>query len=1594
MFGARRHRPPNPPLTAATANPNAATAAAAVFKRHESNPTLSAAAAAAALRARPTTPTRVADVQTKRTVRRSSSVASTGTASEQGGRDRAGGLQRRGSNGSMTERTAPSIGGGGAPIRLASQKLALGDLGSVRRTDPAMASPPSSPLPVIPREDDGQVVGEARPSSQASSINFSYPTRARRGSADFHSVAELNQGNDGTRHTTSALPGEGHSSTVAVKQPPSQQALASPRRAQSISVAPDQTLVYDPNSRRMKKKRAPQRAGSHLAARSLGRTKSLSSYTPSATNETRPQSQPQPVARQANPATPKPTANSNTEAQTAAATSLAGASPKSERRHADSHPVRAPVEPLRAVAPSSHLLVPGPSSSSQSVVRRQPSVIQEGSEPEDIEDRKPTPALAPAASAAAASTNTHVPATPPQSSAGPSARSSATPTTQQPAQRLNVAPVDVPGSGRPGTATTAPEHGRAADISRERTHSSSPARQAHFGPVLDNPMIKHSPPPRPSRGVSPAGTTSEASGSKSVRVSFEDNNSEEPRNDVSLATNQRATSPATATNPLQSNRHSWLANLGHSQAVPAFDDDTVMKPRPALPSFGSVRDRKPRDNAPTEAERPLVRPKGESKYPSTSPLLPSPTLGGPSSGHAVGGSVLENVHHHSERAQQTTTGLPVDNSSYDNQQREPLPPIVTSVEGTGYISDDSSDASSLLSSEWDQSHTSLPALVAEAYSAPAPPAHADTTAQELQIPGISVQKPTPVDADTEDREEYFVDVPGGFPEDGSDESTVLTPNVPREAAPAVQAVEAPAVAQAPQAAAAETSSDSDNDVFSDAYEDLSDVEGDGFQSLDAAVDSPVQQSPPRPRPGVPAEQISPEPRRRQTMPGVVPQLLPDLSSATTAVEDQPSLAPEDDWEKAKAFWKSLTAEKRAQLAQEAREEAGIDADKDEAQPELKQQPQKKKKTVERRNSERKALAARVAQQQAAVRNAQQGQQETAVHRPDRTYMIIPGERWAGEDDELALPRMRTTMRGATSQPQDPASLSSGSRLRKSMRANGSGPSSNSHQPQRPDSQAAVQRPGSSSVAMAPTNFGPRTNSASQLDAGVQPVPLGRRGSTGSESSFRRTRTRPTKQGSLGAGFRQSMRPMSSSSVPQGEHFSSNKRFSLRALSPTGSASPPSGVQMRATLRETSAAKRNSTGGIRMPSFSLGKKSGSKTAASGGGRRTNSRLSSRLADSSDEEGGGGGTGSGFQSRFEDSSDDEPVVVPIPAASLPKSKSGGTVPSAPVQQQHHLRKETSLASTALSEELEEEEEESDEPAAGVVAGPSSPKTNTKNSPQSPAALNTTTLHRTRSGRGQLASPIPSTPPSASKTKNNKTSPEARTSRRNSLLSVLRHRKKDSGSNKIGRADISESAARRDTKLERTVGQLEAIRSRSRGGDAEVEAEVEGEEDEAGQEVTTPSSPSGRGLRLQKPSRTAPAIISLARHDSGPTPTTTTTTSLPFAPSQICRSSTSRNLGTRTLSGGGGGASNGGFMSHFHRHHHDLDHPSYSPPSPQLRSPQPPQPQSSAQSLLQQQQQRRVSSMGFDVASVDGSAAGASSTTRKKRFSGLRKILGIHD
>ncbi|KAL2023546.1 hypothetical protein VTK56DRAFT_2154 [Thermocarpiscus australiensis] len=1660
MFGSRRHRTPHPSLTPATADPNAATAAAVVFKRHETNPSLSAAAAAAALRARPMTPTRVADVQTKRTLRRSASVASTPTASDI---PREHGLSRRGSSGSMTERTfrtpsphrpgskgsahrpsqsvaydmppvpalpknmdaaqdsqqrnANSLGMVTTPLRLGSQRLGpedapswfsaakLGDPGNVRRTDPAMASPPSSPLQIPVREDEPAEA--ARPSSQASSINFSYPARIRVASP---SVVQTHGADTSVRPPTGSSPPHPsveHGRTMQaseMKQPSRGQVAAPPSRTRSASNPPDRTLIYDPNSRRMvrqadllalqqavldasqqptapkkKKKRTPQRTGSHLAAGTIDRTKAQIG-PPAPVNA--PAAQPHADIEEL---PVKATINS----------------PRIEAKKVEQQRFQEPaVEVVKTIAPVAPSPIPAAAEAVPPAIREQPLMVEEEPEAKNLEPEIQTQkAISDALDAVPGRRRMHARKDPDTNARVPLPPKEVTPssdylvgqtspsTDEQPmatAGRSHSVDVSKDEGPKPGIT----EHGRTAAVSHDRTHSSSPARQAHFGPVQSSLMVRHSPPPRsisplksamkhtsPTRGASPSGDMFEASGSvnqeppvarrKSVRVSFDDD-------DTAVAQDRASTSQDNSqlpADPQNANRRRWLSNPGRNrEELASLEDDEVMKPRPALPSFGSIRARVPRDTSPRQSERPLVRPKGETRY-------ASPPLG-PSNDHAIG-LVLSNEHEDRSRHEANTS-----------RPREPLPPIVTSVEGTGYSSDSSSPSSSI-SSGSDKPGTSLPhtaqerqaeATVEHEHVLPKPPANgwaADSVSQpsiqvtkgrdlppEPQAPVISIPRPTPALAENKPLERSSVNIPGGFPEDDSDQSAAsdakrtaqaTTVSSTAVARPRGDQPESPTAPAARPAMEEEGSSDSESSIYSDAYEDFSGVEGGGFQSLDAVVESPIQGS----RQSAALDRRRSERASVQTPSEPAPKLQMEISSATTAVATPPLESPADEWQRLKAYWRSLTPDQRAELEREAREEANIKADMEAVKPEAKL----KERSIERTDSERKASDVRIAQQM----TAQHGKGK-ASH-PERTYMIEPGARWTGGD--TAFSSMRKTMRDDSHQRAAVASAE-GPRLRRSMRTSDSSTSSPEHL--RAEDRAASSRGISTPpTAVAAPEVAGHRRSVTQIDFQVEPVAgvIQRRGSTGSETSFKRFRSGPRAQGS---GFRQSLRP-TSVTIAQGDAPPS-RRFSLRALSPTGSSSKQGAdvprvsltghPQMRTTLRR-SPTEGKSSSGIRFPGFGRlfgGKKIGARAQ---GTKASGSRFSSRFAESSDED--DDNVAAGFRSRFEDSSDEE-SVLPVP---VPLSKSS-SAPSATPPSRLSVRRRGSIASTPLPEELEEPEESQEpnamdrqatvtEDKATAAQLPFATDTTPLRSgqlppgPQNAPALGTAAISSAAAAAGTAATTTTAFPGASGGSRRG-------SRRRNSIMSVLRRKRHGGGggsgsgsgsAGRIARPEISESAARRDTRLERSVDQLRGIRSAA-AGVVDDDDDGGGEDNDGNGEGKAPRRDpllQRRVAALRAVPEMTPAVagVGVAGGDISLEGTGPGEGGGGGFNAAVRRASTSENLGTRTLSGGGAGV---GAL-----------------------------------------QQRRVMSMGgvsFDWEAA-GSTAGTSST-RKKRFGKLRRMFRLDD
>lgn len=1306
-----------------------------------------------------------------------------------------------------------SLGFVSPPIRTASQKMAasgegkktrgswfgaaaVGDPANVRTSD-AIMNTPTRTTQTQSREST------ERPESRESSINFSYPARVRVASPTPASPVSVGRGSV----VQSPAP-----ETQPQPKPKRRNSAMSPQRGGSVrssrpsSTASDQPLVYDPNSRRMvsrsdllaleqevqvapekrpkKKKASLNRAGSHLAKGTVARTHGTA-VDNGVSNEAamaaaaslrshRAEERQQPVQQE-------PEEEAEAEYEQPALEAVAEPQRQETERELESE---LEPEPEPETRTRNTEISMSPASNAPEVLadwhdgglQRRPSVVREEEEDSESDIGLETHVSTPPTNASAAldavpvrhSVYAHGVPSPPQSENTDDqthAELAATPT-------LPSEPIS--------TVQEKPESRETQHLRRDsRTHSNSPVRSARFGPVQDSLIVKHEPPTRslsprksalkrsPSRGTSPTGDQSDASAvgtptqappvqrKKSVRVSFDDENTVV----VGESAGRSETESPVPPSPQQvTSRKPWYSTLGigrKKDAVP-LEEDEVMQPRPALPSFGSVRGRK-QSPRPAE-ERPLVRP-----YEPPSPELEKSAVPeglGQSSDHSIGPIIQEQ-------------GLK--NGANIFKVREPLPPVVTSIEGNGYISDTASsdDDAALLAdtprlgaedSHVSDASTLVPDQVRPLNGSAAPVASGEGTAVEVKdfgapkleaVPAISITHPSPRTEQKEQERASYLHFPGEFPET---ETETDGENVPARQAtfePMVQneddtaTLHTPSTVLATQPAAQEPTDDSDgsSSIYSDAYEDLSEVEGGGFQSLDAVVESPVITTPPRnvleKAQAHRAEVVTPTPRSRDVE--VTPTATPQGTLAATE--------PIDRWASAKAYWRSLTAEKRAQLEREAAEEAGIEADLEEAKPEEKKP--RRKKSVEKRHLEKKAIE----------------KQRSAVD-PSRVYMVKPGTKAESYDSGPKTSprgqhqpatakseggmRLRKTMRGADAQP-----VETGTHMRRSMRT------------EAPEQAAAKQRP----TSHQPVGITTEITSGRLSRAMSEDIPatgkgkssllqpsLRRRGSDSSTSSFKRAR--PV---SSGFGFRKTMRTGTGSLDLQEprDREQTSSRFSLRGMSPArrGAASSMSmGSRMRTTLRGDPPARRGSEdsgkGYLRF-SGAFGRPSDKK-----------GKQRSRFGDDSSDE--DVGVSRRFASRFEDSSDEDmtpaELLPPLGITTMRGAAKGKRVPSPPLPEEEEMSEEEGAVGA-------------EDKTPGVTFG---------------ATGGDTSIRRSRSGRGMEG---------------------GRPSSRHGgfMSSVLRRNKKHDGSAKISRPELTESAARRDTNLERSAEELTALRSNSLRGPA---------------------------------------------------------------------------------------------------------------------------------------------------------------------------------
>ena len=1236
---------------------NATVAAASAFlQTTKSNTSLSSAAAAAALRSHTTSPEPVGSLQTKRMARRGSTTSNGSGTSGRGGAGRPG-LQRSNSSGSMTERTfrtatpeeqhtrTMSLDSSAPPVppipanahqRASSLDRTLRVTSSTSQAEGADRMSSLPPTSRTAKRLSGVVESEEleRPTSPTSaSRNFSRP---------MSSLSNVSQATGTPKKYT-------HGTGSWYTQPSTMTAPARPMTAEGLyrPSAPPLDLSSVANAP-VSKHRISSAPGSHLARANHGQARSISatSSIPSDDDDyvtvfdknsrtfiRRPRSE---ADSPSSPTSPTrvvydPHTRSLVSKQESARDD-SGVTVTPIQSDRVSSPVQRPriarpAEPenqaLQPPTRNSARVSPEPPSPTSPrthyMLHKQPSVVREDAEAErEAEDASPV-------------SN----ATRDMVMGGPSKKYTAS-TSHQRSSSL-----DVPTADRKVRNTSAsPQraaHFSASPVLQPERHvppprSVSPAKSAlKHSPASSvrtaSPVASFSPPTAASTStVSPPSETSESVVSqdgldsgrrkKSVRVSFDERAQE-------IEVPEASTSPTT------------------TSGAEEDEDDGVMKPRPALPSFGSVRRNRMQ---PEVAEKVTEMP---------------PERHEASSDHAIGGILRNSL--------------------------QPLPPEVTSKETSGYASDESSEMEvPAVSSAANPRPAEVGAGLESRREGSEPVikdfAQANTNEDDegrefdnADVPAINLLPPTPgIEEDTKkdlssDQENSFesrakarssmeILMPGGWGQDdeGENEGGEASDSKTAMAVPEPSTTELLSTPEDPTAASTPPQdpvlhssplqlSDIDEDTddgaeFSDAVEDVSDLDDEGgFASLDAIVESPI---------------VSPLPvETKAKSRAAAAQDLPESPTKQPVTRNPEAGDPAGaDWGEATSYWSQLSRERREQM-----ERAHMSSD-DDTRPTPVPAPA--------RNPKPKMPAAGSQQTSLVGRAPAASKQEPTMRKSMRAQ---PGPAPPPTDDGV---HMRRSMRsggsggGMTSSlrqgppPRRPQSeyIEPKGRLQKktvrptSAASVGSSSSGSVLQAQRPSSAAGPKAQDSAFPTLPAKKTTLQRPPEPQVSARLQRE-MAKADDSDSESSFKRRR-RGNSGSTLDSTGRYSMRrSMRNGSIdqtpvrapapveqrrPQSPDVDDRGKssFRFRSLSPFARNKPRAAPPLagpRTTLRSAPAARQ----------------SVARAAPAIRPQPSAPRYKSRFNDSDDSDDDTKPSRSYFRSRFADSDDDEPNS---PAASM--------------------------------------------------------------------------------------------------------------------------------------------------------------------------------------------------------------------------------------------------------------------------------------------------------------------------------------------------------
>jgi serine/arginine repetitive matrix protein 2 len=762
---------------------------------------------------------------------------------------------------------------------------------------------------------------------------------------------------------------------------------------------------------------------------------------------------------------------------------------------------------------------------------------------------------------------------------------------------------------------------RSLVVRPESPSSHSPSRSAHFGAAPVNLMngARHQP---PGRSISPMKSALKHSPSSSVRTTSPETRfaagrsasvSESIDGDT-MSQKRRSTrvsfddSLVVLVPGLESSKYaSKSSKFGSGEAE---ELENGIKPTPVLPTFGSVRGRK------TQGASEVPQTKSDMLLPSTSSSQGTLVGLDHSNDHGVGGILAQDLAGKQAIGSTTATNVP-------------LPPEVTSVEGTGYHSDsesnDSHDERAVAQARSQQAPVVETMKIENAEEPePLPKIAAAEREHSHTVPAIAILPATPA-AEEIERE---LSIPGAFPEWFSDDSTTSKEKSMSRVLPQSSPI-VPSTAQA--LGRGEDSSDSDNDsVYSDAAEDPSELYS-GFASLDAIVESPAVSKP-------------------------TPGLAISTGSPTSPVE-KPDTSP--TWTETTAYWQSLSERRRKELeeralkAQDSSSESESESEESEEDEEEEatavsvvpvEPPQPATPPKVKTKKPRAQLAAT-----AAVNNTN----AVAATKQVKPSAMKHTLRSSPESDvsDVNGPHLRGTMRNTGSMP---------STMRGTMRGSNGGLDVSKWSGASPTRQpkGALQKkamPMTPPMSRPISHQGALNGTASSTAAPT----LRRTGSAGSASSFKRERGSSQARADGKITMRRSMRDSSPQERPSSPPASRGfRRFSVRSLSPSPSESGAP-VHMRSSmrgsagigtpsLRSQNSPKPEKKSRLKSPSrLGFGGSSKSKVVGAPASIPKPMMASRFAADLDDEE-----PRSKFVSRFADS-DDEDVDLP-PVRGIPRRK----------------------------------------------------------------------------------------------------------------------------------------------------------------------------------------------------------------------------------------------------------------------------------------------------------------------------------------------------